>query len=199
MFPHMHDRWQPLAGTHRGSLFLAPTVALYFLRSPSAALACRLSTGGPVELLSSHASTVGSEGVEGSAFTVGSEGDEVANAGGGSAATTPVTTTASLEGLPSYRGMSFPTCDTSRLLLRSTRSLKLLRKSAPRMRKATGANRKVHVNSLLWVRTVHVRRPKHVRSLLDRMYYSLPVGLLHHRYITWLHVLCVVTSVKGLQ
>jgi len=101
---------------------------------------------------------VGSEGV-GEASTVGSEGVEAATAGGGSAAISPVTT-AALACLPSCSWMSWPLRVTSLLLLRSTNSLKLHRKSAPRMGKATGACRKLHVNCLVRVRMVHVRRPQ---------------------------------------
>ena len=89
---------------------------------------------------------------------MGREGGEETTAGGGAAATTPVTT-AALACLPGSSWMSCPPRATSRLLLMSTRSLKLLRKSAPSMGKATGASRKVQENCLVLVRTVHVQRP----------------------------------------
>ena len=115
------------------------------------------------------------EGVEGSASTVGREGEEGATAGGGAAATSSVTTTV-LARLPCSSWMSLPLCATSLLLLMSTRSLKLLRKSAPRMGKATGASRKVHMNYLVQVRTVHIRRPQQWRGLPSAVIRRGPVG-----------------------
>ena len=82
------------------------------------------------------------EGVEGSASTVGREGVEGTTAGGGGAAITPVTT-AALACLPGTSCVSWPPRAISLLLLTSTMSLKLHRKSAPMMGKATGASGKL--------------------------------------------------------
>ena len=65
---------------------------------------------------------------------------------------------------------------TSLLLLMSTRSLKLLRKSAPRIGKATGASRKVQENFLVWVQTEHVQRPQQWRGLPSALIRHGPVG-----------------------
>ena len=104
------------------------------------------------------------EGVEDSASTVGQEGVEGTTAGCRGAAITPVTT-AALVCLPSTCCVSWPPCDTSLLLLTSTMSLKLQRKSAPMMGKATGASRKLQVNFLVQVCTVHVQRPQHLSGM----------------------------------
>ena len=72
--------------------------------------------------------------------------------------------------------MSLPPRATSLLLLMSTRSLKLLRKSAPKMGKATGASRKVQENSLVMVQTEHVQRPQQWRSLPSAVIGRGPVG-----------------------
>ena len=65
---------------------------------------------------------------------------------------------------------------TSLLLLTSTMSLKLQRKSAPRMGKATGASRKLHVNFLLRVCTMQVRRPQHLSGVPSAVTRRGPVG-----------------------
>ena len=62
------------------------------------------------------------------------------------------------------------------LLLTSTMSLKLQRKSAPRMGKATGASRKLQVNFLVRVCTVHVWRPQHLSGVLSAVMRWGPVG-----------------------
>ena len=110
-----------------------------------------------------------------SASTVGRVGGEETTTGGGVAATIPVTT-ATLEGLPCSSWMSWPPRATSRLLLMSTRSLKLLRKSAPSIGKATGASRKVQENCLVLVQTVHIRRPQQWRGLPSAVIKCGPVG-----------------------
>ena len=103
------------------------------------------------------------------------EGEEGVNAGGGAAATTPVTTD-TLVHLPCSSWMSLHPRATCLLLLLSTRSLKLLRKSAPSTGKATGASRKVHKHSLVRVRTVHMRRPQQVSGLPSTVIRCGPVG-----------------------
>ena len=55
-------------------------------------------------------------------------------------------------------------------------SLKLQRKLAPMMGKATGANRKLKVNFLVRVCTVHVRRPQHLSGVLLAVTMRGPVG-----------------------
>ena len=115
------------------------------------------------------------EGVEVSASTVGREGGEGTTTGSGAAATTPVTT-AAFVCLPGSSWMNWPPRATSRLLLMSTRSLKLLRKSAPSMGKATGARRKVQKNCLVLVRTVHVRQPQQWSGLPSAVISLGPVG-----------------------
>ena len=117
---------------------------------------------------------MGSEGVE-QVSPVGSEGVEGATAGGGVAAISPVTT-AALVCLHSSSWVSWPLRVTSLLLLRSTISLKLQRKSAPRMGKATGACRKLHVNCLVLVRMVHVRRPQQRNGVPSDVTRRRPVG-----------------------
>ena len=72
--------------------------------------------------------------------------------------------------------MSLPPRATSLLLLMSTRSLKLLRKLAPRMGKATGASRKVQGDSLVLVRTEQVWRPQQWRGLLSAVIRRGPVS-----------------------
>ena len=90
---------------------------------------------------------------------------EVTTSGGVGAAITPVTT-AALACLPGTSCVSWPPRATSLLLLTSTMSLKLQRKSAPMMGKATGASSKLQVNFLVLVCTVHVQRPQHLRCVV---------------------------------
>ena len=95
---------------------------------------------------------------------MGREGVEGTTAGGRGAAITP-DTTAALVCLPSTSCVSWLPRDTSLLLLTSTMSLKLQRKSAPMMGKATGASRKLQVNFLVRVCTVHVQWPQHLSGV----------------------------------
>ena len=98
---------------------------------------------------------------------MGREGVEGTIAGGRGAAISPVTT-AALVCLPCTSWVSWPPRATSLLLLTSTMSLKLQRKSAPMMGKATGASRKLQGNFLVRVCTVHVRWP-HAKAVGDEV------------------------------
>ena len=51
-----------------------------------------------------------------------------------------------------------------------------MRKSAPRMGNATGASRKVHANSLVQMRTVHVRWPQQLIGLPSAVIRHGPAG-----------------------
>ena len=106
---------------------------------------------------------------------MGSEGAEGATAGGGSAAISPVTT-AALACLPSSSWVIWSPRASSLLLLRSTTSLKLQRKSAPKMGKATGACRNVHVKCLALVRMVRVQLPQHRNGEPSAVTRRGPVG-----------------------
>ena len=98
-----------------------------------AALTCLVADGGAGGLLLG-------------ASTVGSEGGVGTTTGSGGAAITPVTT-AELACLAGTSWVSWLPRATSRLLLTSSMSLKLQRKSAPRMGNATGSSRKLHRTS----------------------------------------------------